>query len=353
MPASMTALLRILRRPAIRLTAQAGVSVLLVALLVWLARQGNIVEALTAIRPGDLALAGLLYLSCTLLAVRRWQLLLRCRGVDEPWHRLAGYYFFSLFYSTFLPTSVAGDAIRIYEVNRRGHSLGRVVAVTFQDRVLGLGSTMLLGLATTLWFLSLLPASLAGAFLLLQLAGLLAVVAFLYPGLLLACVRRVWRSQLLAGFRHRTGVGGWSDRVRFVLRKFEDLPPLRWRNAVLLQALGLAGILLAVGAHVVLARSLGIEAGFVEFCLVVPLVWIVKLLPVSLNGLGVGEGAFVWLLGLFAVSPHQALAVALAMLGLQTALSLIGGGLLLGRMLMPTLRRPAQPEPEQEMRRVA
>src|SRR5439155_724018 len=82
-------------------------------------RQENLVDTLSAIRPGELTLAALLYLGCVLSAIKRWQLLLRCRGVDEPWHRLAGYYFFSLFYSTFLPTSVAGDAVRILEVSRR------------------------------------------------------------------------------------------------------------------------------------------------------------------------------------------------------------------------------------------
>ncbi len=54
--------------------------------------------------------------------------------------------------------------------------------------------------------------------------------------------------------------------------------------------------------------------------------------PVSLNGLGVGEGAFVVLMSWFAVPADKALVLALAFLGLQTCCALFGGLLLLLRM---------------------
>jgi uncharacterized protein (TIRG00374 family) len=282
------------------------------------------------------------------MAVKRWQLVLRWRGVHESWFRLAGYYLFGQFYSTVLPTSVAGDAIRVYELHRRGHSLGSIVAATFQDRVLGLGSILILGLVATLWFLSLLPPSLVGAFLLLQVAGLLAVGVFLYPQALLLCTRYLWRSRLLTGVRKRWGTTRWGERMMLELRRLEVLPPLNWRAALPLLTVSISGVLLALAAHAVLARSLQMQAGFLAFCFVVPLVWIVKLLPISLNGLGVGEGAFVWLLGLFAVPSEKSLALALAILGLQMSVSLLGGLLLLGRLVCANLRRPASAGVESE-----
>src|SRR5207245_2410744 len=52
------------------------------------------------------------------------------------------------------------------------------------------------------------------------------------------------------------------------------------------------------------------------------------------NGIGVGEGAFVFLTGLFGITSEQAVPVALVLLGVSTLMSLIGGLLLLERMLL-------------------
>jgi uncharacterized protein (TIRG00374 family) len=349
-------MLLMLRRPAVRRSFQAGVSVGLMALLAWLACQSNLGAVLGTIHWSDLVLGAALILSGTLVAVKRWQLVLQWRGVHESWFRLVGYYLFGQFYSTVLPTSVAGDAIRIYEVHRRGHLLGAVVAATFQDRVLGLGSILILGLAATLWFLSLLPPSLLGAILFLQVVGLLAVGAFLYPQALLVCRRCIWQTRLLTGVRNRWGATPWGERVRLELRRLEQLPQLSWRAALPLVVVSMSGVLLAMAAHAVLARSLQMEAGFLACCFVVPLVWIVKLLPVSLNGLGVGEGGFVWLLGLFAVPANKALALALAILGLQMCVSLLGGVLLLARLVCANFRHsaPTSADPQEgELRHAA
>jgi hypothetical protein len=86
--------------------------------------------------------------------------------------------------------------------------------------------------------------------------------------------------------------------------------------------------LLAVGYCYTLALDLGMQVNYFAFCLILPLVGLVRLLPVSLNGIGLGEGAFVLLLGLFGVPQGQALAFALVMLGLQTAMASLGGLLL-------------------------
>src|SRR5205807_9617058 len=69
------------------------------------------------------------------------------------------------------------------------------------------------------------------------------------------------------------------------------------------------------------------------WCLVVPLVWVVRMLPVSFNGIGVGEGAFVFLAGLFAVPSDSALALSLTVLGVQTGVALVGGLLLAIRVV--------------------
>jgi len=78
------------------------------------------------------------------------------------------------------------------------------------------------------------------------------------------------------------------------------------------------------------------------YCLIVPLVWIIKMVPVSLNGLGLTEGSFVFLMGLFAVPEGKALALAVAALGIQTCCALLGGLLLAIRIVRGTWTSPRQ-----------
>jgi hypothetical protein len=111
------------------------------------------------------------------------------------------------------------------------------------------------------------------------------------------------------------------------------LPSLRPIRLVLVFGMALTALFMGIGMYYMLAQSLDIHAGFVAFCLVVPLVWIIRMAPVSLNGIGLAEGAFVFLSGLFAVSADKALVLALAFLGIQTGWALFGGLLLVLRML--------------------
>ncbi len=313
---ALTSLLGLARRPGARLAAQVLVSLLVLALLVWLARQGDLAEAMRDIGPAALGLALALQLGSVALASRRWQLYLRCRGVHESWLRLTGVYLVGMFCSTFLPGSVGGDAVRVCELKRRGHPLGRVSLVTLQDRLLGLGVTMLIGLPAVLLCVHLLPAALVVSAVLVQAGAFAAIVALLYPRRVLGAARRCGRRV-------------WGGRIDALLGRVQEQPPLSAGDFGRLVLIGVLGVAASVAAHVALARSVGISAGWLAFALAVPLVWVVKLLPVSLNGVGVGEGAFVYLLGLFDVNATRALAVALGILAVQTVVSLAGGLLLL------------------------
>lgn len=62
---------------------------------------------------------------------------------------------------------------------------------------------------------------------------------------------------------------------------------------------------------------------------VVPLVTLLTLLPVSLNGLGLREGGFVFFLGQLGIPQAQALALSLLVFGLTLLFSLAGGVCLL------------------------
>jgi hypothetical protein len=112
-----------------------------------------------------------------------------------------------------------------------------------------------------------------------------------------------------------------------------ELPPLGPAVAAPLLVLALISFGLNALMYLALGSELGTGVGLAAWCLVVPLVWVVRMLPVSFNGIGVGEGAFVFLAGLFGVPSDSALALSLTILGVQTGVALVGGLLLALRVL--------------------
>jgi len=71
-------------------------------------------------------------------------------------------------------------------------------------------------------------------------------------------------------------------------------------------------------------RALGLHLPMMALLAFTPMVAIAQVLPLSLNGLGIREGAFVLFLGPLGVSAGQAVAVGLIVYALTLAVSLLG-----------------------------
>jgi uncharacterized protein (TIRG00374 family) len=72
-------------------------------------------------------------------------------------------------------------------------------------------------------------------------------------------------------------------------------------------------------------RAVGSDIGFAQAALVAPLVPLVSLLPVTANGLGLAEGAFVLFYTQMGVPPEQAFAAAILRRLLTVGVSVPGG----------------------------
>ena len=87
-----------------------------------------------------------------------------------------------------------------------------------------------------------------------------------------------------------------------------------------------------VGVHVLVARALGIHIPLSYFFLFVPLLAVIVSLPISLNGIGVREGAGIVLFGLVGVSRGNAFSLQFTTYLVAVAVSLLGGLVFLARI---------------------
>jgi uncharacterized protein (TIRG00374 family) len=252
-------------------------------------------------------------------ALMAWRWLLLIAPVADPVPRpgaVLRVFFLSSFVGTFLPASIGGDAVRAYGLSRESVAGGAAVASVAMDRALGVVSVLLVGLAAALTVTTPLP---TGVWTVLMAggvaSGVLAAVIFLDPvadvvasltaRLPLAPLRRVTRKvfDAVRAYRHHHGA------LALVLAASVGVQSLRVVQA---WALG---------------RSLGLDVPFVFYCVAIPICILVMQVPVTFNGLGTGQAAFLWTFGPAGVAAHHAIALSLLFIALGVVGNLPGGWL--------------------------
>jgi uncharacterized membrane protein YbhN (UPF0104 family) len=98
-----------------------------------------------------------------------------------------------------------------------------------------------------------------------------------------------------------------------------------WGTLLVSMLLALLFQLGVVASNYVLCLALGISVSYVQLLWVVAAASLLQSLPISIAGVGVREGAYVYILGTQGVSASSALALSLLVFGIQVLLALAGG----------------------------
>lgn len=136
----------------------------------------------------------------------------------------------------------------------------------------------------------------------------------------------------------REGQKRWPDSLdrwplNWLVRQIERLWSLarEYADARQFVALGVLASaiyqLLVTLVYYVGGRVLGIQVGFGDYVWIVALVTLSQILPITIAGLGVREGLFVFLLGQYGVSASTAVALSLIIFSVTLLFGLLGGGL--------------------------
>jgi glycosyltransferase 2 family protein len=215
-----------------------------------------------------------------------------------------------MFFNQTLPSSVGGDAVRVWLVTRENIPLGKAVNVVLCDRVLAL--VVLVGvIGATLPAIYSRVSDEATRTALAALVGIGAVglIVFLIAGERIADLLRRWRAT--------RPFGDLASDFRRLFTRPAAVSPL---------ILSLAIHLLTVLAVMFLAWGLEIQASFLDGLMIVPTVLLLTTLPISVAGWGVREGAMVAGFGLVGVPADGALALSV-LYGLATIVVSLPGGL--------------------------
>jgi hypothetical protein len=272
---------------------------LCLAYLIWKIDLGRTLRVIADADPWYLLLALALMIVTIIPMAWRWQLLLRAKGVDDelPW--LTRAYFVSYAAGQILPTSVGGDAVRIYETARRHPGQGDTGAATvLLERAIGGAATLVLA---AIGFLLAVGHYDVGAYLWIEAFFVVATIVF---GFLLFSRRarpllRLGRP-LLAFVRLDKLVA----RVYVAMHSYRDHVGVLF--VVFFVTLGIQAVrVLAIWLS---GEAVGIDLSPRPYYVMGPLLFLVMLVPFTVNGFAVRESFFVSFLGNLGVDPDQAFA---------------------------------------------
>ena len=264
----------------------------------------------------------------------RWQRLLAAKGIHDRLTWLVRAYFVAYTGGQLLPTSVGGDAVRIFETSRRHPGRGGPIAASIiLERVLGGAATLVLA---AVGFLLAIGNYDIGAYLWIE--GAFVVGTILLAVLLFS--RRL--RPLLARTAPLLRLLRVERPVRAV---YEGLHSYRDNVGLML---GVFTLTLAVQVVRVLAiwmcgKAVGVDLSPKPYYVMGPLFFLIMLLPITLNGIAVRETFFVDFLGKLAVGGDAAFATGFLYFVVVVCMSLPGLGIVAWESIRGRTR-PAVPD---------
>lgn len=246
-------------------------------------------------------LAGLVQCLCLL----RWRIFLRMAGIEIRFAESASIFFAGLFGNLFLPGGAGGDVIKIGLLATRGKEVGRSAISVLMDRLCGTVSMIVMGALLLSWQFPWLAKSPVVAGLVRAIIIYLSVLSGLIALSVLLSARGI-----VTRLPPR-----WPGRQKLVeLSSVYFQCALQWPRT--LRAIGISVVMMVAFflTYFCSSRAYGVELSVPEFLALMPAVDMISGLPLSLGGVGVREGVFVFLLGHLASVPGP-LAVSISLCG--------------------------------------
>lgn len=274
-------------RNALFAVLKVAISVVLLAALIWNVGPDRVAGIAAEADYRYLAAAILLWFGSVVFSVQKWNVMLHAQGIRLPYRLLLTHYYIGLFFNNFLPI-VGQDVVRGYGLARDAAQAHEIAIAVLVDRMVGLlsfivnGALMSVVIVTVFGRRDLMPFSIATC---TVAAGVVLVFASVFSRRLRHLIEWAFHGRFL------------NVLLPTVVRLSEALVPYRRNARVLFIGYGLATASMVVTHLVNWFVSLAVHAGVgLEYIFLFnALVVFAPLLIPSMGGLGVNQGAFVYL----------------------------------------------------------
>jgi glycosyltransferase 2 family protein len=307
----------------------------LTLLLILLNRVGlqEVVEVLSRLNLAWYIPAFLLFLFNIVIRAYRWYILYHSLNDRPSFSRMVYLYYMGFFANNFIPTGFGGDVVKVVSLRQQYGSGTDALSSVVMDRVTGLLGSSLIALTALAWHsigktegvdipnplmltIALISIGIPSGFLLLRWTNPFDFIQDHFPA---------------------------AARLPFY-NKFKDLAETvkRYPWPVLMRSLiiSLPFTFILILIQYFIARALDVTVPLSVFPLYVPIIALINLLPFTFNGLGLREGAYLFLFVPIGVAPEAAVAMSLAFYFLRFGAGLVGGVMYAWSSVSHLLRSP-------------
>lgn len=308
-----------------------------VALLTILVISTDIQEIINALAGFNMIWIIPILLTITLsviVSALKWGAILNAQGVSISLVRLFCYYTCGLFFNNFLPSSIGGDGARAILAGRESGTVSGAAASVVMERIIATVTLSLLGLIGAAFSEYTDP-------IVIILLGVLLVV-----GIFLALIQMTgWVPKCLRKKETRFA-GIWKSFARnsAVIKEHPKKITVCFVESIIFQftvVLVVAGVIKGLGLDMI---------PIMDLCMVVSASSVLAMVPVGINGYGLREGSYAYLLAPYGFSTAQSLTISVLYALFVTLFSIAGGPLWLA--MRPSKSDPSPQKPINEKRKV-
>lgn len=270
-----------IKNPGVRFCVKTGVTVFLLYVIFsgvdWQAFRATIARTDIFL----FAVSFLIMAGRNVFAAIRWKLLLASDGLVFPVFTLLRFYFIGYFFNFFLPTVIGGDIARGYYLYTRCRKKKETIGTILVERLLGITVMAVLAIIATIVGFQVLQDPMVRLVVLIPSF----FVVFLFIFFCIINARLLYK------------LPEWmQNRISRIIRMVEHLRGYKYPR-VMIPAFAYTALLQGTGivAVYLIGVSVHSHTGFYYYLVFLPVIWIITMIPVSINGLGLREGAFVFL----------------------------------------------------------
>jgi len=268
----------------LRYAINASISIILVASIIYMAGARGVEKQLSQMIIPIFLLAVIIENFGVAVSAKKWQMLLKMKGMGIPFLTAWKYYYIGTFFNAFLPTSVGGDAVKAYSISKKLEKREEAFSSVMMDRLTGLVAVLGIGSISLVFGWNMIP----------RAALIICLPIFALPIVLLAVI---FKTEMVEGiikkpiFEKFGRIREFVERIYASLKEYGSLK----KEMVPIILISLFYHLLLITNNYVISISLGLEIPFHYFFIFIPVAEILVFLPVTIQGFGVREGTYVTL----------------------------------------------------------
>jgi uncharacterized protein (TIRG00374 family) len=275
-------------------------SLVLVIFIATRVQSGQVIDLILSVKLPFFLLALFLVTVERVLLAYRWNVLLATKKMNIPFLKMVKIYYVSNFVGAFLPSTLGADILRAYSLYRYKVIPAESFSSVLVEKIIALSSSLALALGGVL------SSSIIAS------RNILSTILVMI-GVFIACLVIVLNGplmQILIRSLNLINLRGLFDKAQQFHDAFAGYLSYK---AVLFYVLLLSFLFQMIricGAYS-LSRSLNQEVGIIYFFVFVPIIVVLTMLPISVAGIGIREGAFVYFFSKAGMSTSEAFTLAI------------------------------------------